>query len=563
MNLPQDLRKWAIENNVNHKQLKNLLSILQPYHPSLAKDSRTLLHTLREIHTSPMISAKGNFGKFVYFGILDSLERELQKGSYNLLKSKNTNVVDIILNVDGIPIYKSSSTQFWPISCIIYMQGQKNNVFDVGIYVGDSKPQNVSEFINDCVSEINKLNSDGFYFNNEKFIVKLKAVSCDAPARAYLKNIKSHNSQDGCEFCTIQAKRVNNRILYLSRDNELAQIRTHETFKNQSNKSHHVGVSPLLSVKHFDIIHGFRLDYMHMACLGTMRRLLNHWFKSDSKVSILPRFRKAASTRMENLLLPKEFNRKPRSFLKLDRFKATEYRTLLLYTAPFVLKDLIPPNQYKHLLLLFCSMRICCNGEYLTKYGNLAIEFTERFVRQSEVLYEGLEPIYNTHSLIHMVRNAILNGESLEEINCFAFENHLGQLKKLIRNSSHPLEQVIKRRHEKQLLNKEISIDQFDEINKIPNVIPDSKSDKYVLLTNNKVMAVTSISNKDNVCYLNGHIFQSVANVFQSPISSDMVGVWLVKNLSTHIFEVPVKDYCSKCLLIQVGEDLYVLRLLN
>lgn len=146
---------------------------------------------------------------------------------------------------------------------------------------------------------------------------------------------------------------------------------------------------------------------------------------------------------MLNINLPNEFNRKSRSFQELDRFKATELRTLVLYTGPFVLKDLIPRNQYNHFLLLFYVMRICCKKHCILLHGEKAVQLIKQFVIQYGNIYDN-EPIYNTHSLLHMVTNAVNNKESLDEINCFAFENNLGHLKKLIRSGSLPLEQVAK-----------------------------------------------------------------------------------------------------------------------
>lgn len=554
-NITSDLRKWALQNNVNHKQLTDLLKILKPYHAELPVDSRTLLGTTRVLNSKIMLTCRGNSGKFIYIGILHCLKTEFQTGIYKLLKDGNRQIVELVLNVDGIPIYKSSSTQFWPISCSVYIKGIKSNVFNIAIYVGDSKPRNVSEFLSEFIQEINILQSDGFYYNNDKFYVKLKAVSCDAPARAFLKAIKSHNSLEACEFCTIQGKKINHRMIYSDRDQTI-ELRNHNNFKNQIHKNHHLGVSPLLSIHNLDIINAFRLDYMHLVCLGTMRRFLNRWFKQESHFCIAPRFRKLASTRMLSINLPNEFNRKARSFQELDRFKATELRTLIMYTGPFVLKNLIPTNQYNHFLLLFYVMRLCCNKESLLKHGGKAIQLIKEFVGQSEKMYENEEPVYNTHSLIHMVTNAVNNKETLEEINCFTFENNLGQLKKLIRSGSLPLEQVIKRLSERNF-SKTLKTDKEIYIN------PKSKNNKHILLKNNKVMMVCSKLNKNNQIFLSGQIYQVYGNAFVSPYPSNIIRVWKVQNLCSHCFEVSLTECECKCIFIEVEGDSYVIALLN
>lgn len=85
-------------------------------------------------------------------------------------------------------------------------------------------------------------------------------------------------------------------VLFIGKENE--EKRTHETFVNQIHKGHHLGMTPLTEIENFDMVFGFPLDYMHMACLGTMRRLLNFWFKSDSAFRLSPTFRRQASAKM-------------------------------------------------------------------------------------------------------------------------------------------------------------------------------------------------------------------------------------------------------------------------
>lgn len=56
--------------------------------------------------------------------------------------------------------------------------------------------------------------------------------------------------------------------------------------------------------------------------------------------------------------IPRQYARKPRTMIELPRWKATEFRQLLLYTGIIVLKDKIPTEIYDHFLLLHCACRI-------------------------------------------------------------------------------------------------------------------------------------------------------------------------------------------------------------
>lgn len=70
----------------------------------------------------------------------------------------------------------------------------------------------------------------------------LTGFVCDTPARAFLKRIKGHTGFYGCERCTIKGELINHKLVFLSTN---GSERTRESFMNQSNKEHHIGLSPL------------------------------------------------------------------------------------------------------------------------------------------------------------------------------------------------------------------------------------------------------------------------------------------------------------------------------
>ena len=83
----------------------------------------------------------------------------------------------------------------------------------------------------------------------------------------------------------------------------------------------------------------------YSVCLGVVRKLLHFWLSGpihtgDAEASRLPA--SLVRTLSERLLklsrcMLREFACKPRSLCEIDRWKATEYRTCLLYTGPVVL----------------------------------------------------------------------------------------------------------------------------------------------------------------------------------------------------------------------------------
>ena len=101
----------------------------------------------------------------------------------------------MVFNIDGLPLFKSSGTQLWPI--LAYF-----NTFDkfiIAIHGGDPKPSPLSEFLEHFVNELSNLIQDGFDWNGKHFGVTKKCFLCDALARAFLKGIISHTGYSSCE----------------------------------------------------------------------------------------------------------------------------------------------------------------------------------------------------------------------------------------------------------------------------------------------------------------------------------------------------------------------------
>lgn len=75
----------------------------------------------------------------------------------------------------------------------------------------------------------------------------------------------------------------------------------------------------------------FHLDYMHLVCLRVVKRLVLFWMKDP----LGNRFSSYMVNELSEMLksVHSEFSRRPRSVTRIDRWKATEFRQFLLYTA--------------------------------------------------------------------------------------------------------------------------------------------------------------------------------------------------------------------------------------
>ncbi|XP_065647650.1 uncharacterized protein LOC101238125 [Hydra vulgaris] len=170
--LSDELASWAARNKCTRVCINELLEILSKNgHNNLQKNCRTLMKTPRYIQT---LTVSG--GEYVYLGILNGITKILEMYTGNKLSLKP---IFLEVNIDGLPLFKSSSKQFWPI--LGAFGGMKP--FIIALYCGMQKQDPVSEFLKDFLAEFCDLKANGFTFDNLLFKLDLKYFCCDAPAR--------------------------------------------------------------------------------------------------------------------------------------------------------------------------------------------------------------------------------------------------------------------------------------------------------------------------------------------------------------------------------------------
>lgn len=145
LSLREDLHKLIIERNVPHNTANELLRILRKHgHTELPCDVRALVNTPR--NASVNIKRMGN-GRYAHFGLTSALERSIKIYSQFI----ETNKIKININVDGLPISKSSNSQFWPIMVSIEDIGIRTLPFVIGIH-GMCKPSDANDFLSSLLT---------------------------------------------------------------------------------------------------------------------------------------------------------------------------------------------------------------------------------------------------------------------------------------------------------------------------------------------------------------------------------------------------------------------------
>ena len=138
-------------------------------------------------------------------------------------------------------------------------------------------PSNV--FLQKFLDDLSVLKSQSILYKASCFTLANYGIYvCDAPARSSLKRIKQHCGYNACERCVVTGEYDSfSRHVCFTRTN--CKKRTNQDFQLQTDQQHHNGVS-ILTATNVNMIDDFPLDYMHLCCLGVMKRLLMWWMAS-------------------------------------------------------------------------------------------------------------------------------------------------------------------------------------------------------------------------------------------------------------------------------------------
>jgi len=199
----QLLQSWAVTNNLTRNAISELLKILKTHScfKNFPSDTRTLLHT----PTTTPTTAIGS-GQFVYIGIKLGLLSGISS-----TEKLFPDCFNLQFNIDGIPLFRSSNIQLWPILGNVIGTPR---IFPVAIFSGDQKPVDLDVFLGEFIQELIELEAVGLDINGRNIKVKTRALVCDAPARSFICSIKNHSGYYGCGKCEVKGKYVENRVVF-------------------------------------------------------------------------------------------------------------------------------------------------------------------------------------------------------------------------------------------------------------------------------------------------------------------------------------------------------------
>lgn len=86
--------------------------------------------------------SNGTEGQFTYFDIKQRLQSCVNNDIHN-----SNNTLSLIINIDGIKLFKSSAKIVWPILVKVYFEPDVYSPFVTALYSRNHKPKNVEEFL--------------------------------------------------------------------------------------------------------------------------------------------------------------------------------------------------------------------------------------------------------------------------------------------------------------------------------------------------------------------------------------------------------------------------------
>ena len=307
----------------------------------------------------------------------------------------------------------------------------------------------------------------------------------DKLKRSVVKCTMSQSSYYACEYCESPAhlliekvkrseggKSSTKKQLVWPYDTRNGNLRTVNSIRqiaaqiieNDGPLERHVakgitGMSLFLDQPRFNFISGFPCEYLHIVCLGVVKRTTELTFKVGERRDRITK-RKLSDPSLFNhyislVQVVREFGRRCRN-LDFSVYKGQEFRNLLLFFFPLAIKC-IDPNFTEEIKLwyyLAYMIRACVlpNPEFRSIPDNKIVACCENFYRLFEKVYGKKNCTYSVHVVSsHLL--LIRGTQPLTFRSAFKFESFFSEMKNLyVPGTMSTTKQILKNTYMKRAL---------------------------------------------------------------------------------------------------------------
>ncbi|KAJ8670452.1 hypothetical protein QAD02_001711 [Eretmocerus hayati] len=575
------LIQWFYECNINKRALTKLLHGLRRFNElplDLPMDARTLLSTPRH----GIIPVRMGRGEFHYYGLKRALVNQM-----TLYHPKDIpQELELDIFVDGLTLSKSSRSELFPTLGKVVNAPVFTEIFIISIYHGATKPDDAHEFMRSFTEEYLSLRDEGFVFNNQVYLVRIRAIIADTVARVFILCFPSHSSR--CGKCIQNARRVLDTCVFLDSN---APLRTLLTFRDDLPPAYQNIRSPVEYL--VDPLTQVPLDPMHHLNLVVSKKHVNLFLTAIENFDPDGRVIESLDNDFKSLgrWTPCEFNRKVRSIKEFPHFKATELRTTLLYTATVIFSKYMNAEAMLHFNSLHLAARLLSDPDECIRNNNFARELLKYYVEQMRYLYGDHMLIYNVHNLLHLC-DEVLRFGSLDNFSAIGFEGYLYIIKKMLKNETNILSQIVNRVNEMSInaiKTKRACRDRLLQGRqfmltkpKVANNLPRGYFSAHVNIQFANFILTCNVP--DNTCYMKDGTIVEIQHICRNAervsviigkkilvcrplenymIDSRQLGICKSNILSDELYEWPVSQIHKKAFRMLLDEEFYLFPILH
>ncbi|XP_039311266.1 uncharacterized protein LOC113003043 isoform X1 [Solenopsis invicta] len=377
------------------------------------------------------------------------------------IKKKNDEhkiVLSLNMNTDGTPIFESSKKSIWPLQCIINELPPKIRfktliLASLWVTTEEPKPKIMNIYLSIFLKQLERLMNRGIKITNilgetNTYYFILLCIPVDSVARPILQNRIQFNGYYGCSWCYSIGKYVGCDRYVMTEEDPIE--RSHKQYLKGINNSEIVGMSTkgvkgqseMTRLPYFDCVWGFPVDYMHGTLLGIVKQLWDKW--GNSRNYLKSSDKSIIDARLISINPPSEIHRLPRLLKDRAKWKATEWRSWLLYYSIPCLHAILPEVALNSYMLLVKSIHTLLSTN-ITEDNLMQCEIDLlQFVGDCQCIYGEDFMTFDVHTLLHYVESVRKNGP-LWAISAFPFESDINNLKGRITGPSGVLEQIANR----------------------------------------------------------------------------------------------------------------------
>ena len=531
--LSQDLFKIYTKHNISRRVMGEILEVLSSHDVDVPNTVYKLKRACsnKQYTTEIVSNDEGHYG---YFSIEENIrfliDEEIIQSSQN---------IDMIFNIDGLPLFRSSNVGIWPILMKIENISYSTPL-PVSFFCGAGKPD-LSTFTQLFSSELTHLLTNGLSYGDKHFTFSIRYFVCDAVARSFVCCTVGHNGYNGCQYCRQRGVSYNGRMIFPEIGIEERSDEDYALCSENNQRSE----SPFASI--IGLNTGFVPDPMHCVYLGVVKKLLSYYFSSTKHLRLPCRLTRRQIQQVSEsifhyrMLFGPEFQRsRLRPMSELEHFKAKEYRMFILYTCPLIMKSVLPERYFKNLLLLHFAMYVFASyTESLFTHAEACIH---NFITSMGELFGEQSLIYNIHLLSHLSKFVRMYGH-LDVFSAFDFENYLGLLKRRIRPTWKIFESV-----KSQMRNLRLHVEKTHTKAIFTSDIPNN----CCIDTNDKVILIENVTNENRVC---GRELIFSRNVYDYPYPSQLLKIGYYSKSRSYLTE---RNVVKKCLIMPSDSNEYL-----